>query len=443
MAKQSKIVWFAGILATAGLLFSFFVFGHKPKPDLTVIGPVKMADGIGRQSVELIEALYGALRINYIPTNKLYLADVPEHIASLIKKSDKQLGRVILYEESLPSPNQKFYKRLNQFLGGPKREDQIRIAYSVIESSAIPPLWAEGLNTYFDAVALPDPSLVEVYQSSGVEIPIFVLPLGLNIDPFLEQPLKSKRNDPFCFLNVSSMIPRKNHVGLIQAFYKAFGDNPNVILLLNYRKASAETLAQVSHLIEALQVHNIYLQSEHLDKAHYLQFLLRADVLVSLAKGEGFSIQPREAMALGMPIIISNNTAHTTIIRSGLACAIPCPTSEAAYNPYLKCVCGEEYLADLDAAAAALRTLYENYEKYLEHARERREWASLYRFEHLKPLYLNLIKPSKIFLGERNEITQEGLTTSSADLYHKYQKLASNICLLLLPCFIREVLEPH
>lgn len=393
--------------------------------DLTVIGPIKMFDGIGRQSVELIDCLYDELKINCIKTNKAIYKDVPKHIEKLIKKSNKKLGKVVIYEAPLPMPNNHFYKKLNRFLHGAKNKDQIRIAYSLIESSAIPKLWAEALNSHFDAVVVADPYYIDIYKNSGVEIPIFVLPLGLNLDPFLTAPLKSRRNHPFCFLNVSSMIPRKNHETLIRAFHQAFKDNPDVILKMNYRSTVDNYAAAISSLVESMQATNIFLSNKPLDNLDYLTLFQQADALVTVAKGEGFSIQPREAMSLGLPVIISDNTAHKTIVESGLALCIACPKSEPAYNPYLKCLCGEEFVAGVDETAAAMRELYENYEQHLEMSAERRQWAARYQFANLKPLYLNLVKPLKIILTDYNEITEEGLYTSSVDLYNKYMRLFS------------------
>ena len=422
---RSRFFLFFSILLVGGLCF--FILSMKfQRPYLTVIGFVKMGDGIGRQSAELIHALHDRVNIAFVPTRSSDLSDVPPSIRSiLVKTKKKRMGKIVLYEEPLPIPNGKIHCRLNKFLKEPKNRDQIRIAYSMVESSRIPSEWADSLNTYFDAVAVPDEFLVEVYQLSGVSIPIFILPLGLEMDSFLEQPTKSVRNQPFCFINPSSMIPRKNHEGLIQAFYQAFGDNPDVQLLMNYRYESGNALERVAHLIDTLNVKNIILQNEALDNQQYLQVLLKGDVLVSLSKGEGFSIQPREAMALGLPVVISDNTAHKTIIKTGLACGIDCPIAETAYSPFLHCTCGEEYTADIEQAAGVLRDLYENYEKHLESALERKKWASCYQFENLKPLYLSLIKPTKVILGDRNQITAEALITNSPELYEKYSRLNS------------------
>ncbi|MBS3905212.1 MAG: glycosyltransferase family 4 protein [Simkania sp.] len=413
------------VLAVVCLFFLIEIPSSKA-PHLTVIGFAKMADGLGRQSVELMDGLYDDVELGFIPSSKSDLKDVPERIQHLITQPNDNQGKIVIYESALPSPNEKAEIRLNRVLKGVKNNHQIRIAYSMLESSRIPSKWAELLNKYFDAVVVPDTFLVDVYQCSGVEIPVFVLPLGLDIASFLERPLKRSRNTPFRFVNVSSMVPRKNHEGLIRAFYQAFGDDPEIELHLNYRpNGSSRHLDRIEHLIQSLNVHNIFLGSKRLDHQQYLEFLLQGDALVSLSKGEGFSIQPREAMALGLPVIISNNTAHTTIVKSGLVYAVPCPTTECAYNKSLRCECGEEYVADVYEAAKALRYVYENYETCLESSSQSKQWAAQYQFKNLKPLYLTLVNPSKVVLGNSNELTEGCLTTSSEELYKKYITLTT------------------
>lgn len=415
------------ILLFAAICKLLFIKDQE-RPYLTVIGNSKMADGIGRQSIELIHAFYKDFSIGFIPEKKNLLQDVPKELLPIITNPNKTLGKIIIYEACLPCPGKKSYKTLNKFLKGPKNKDQIRIAYSMIESSLIPKEWAEMLNNYFDLVAVPDEFLVKVYKDSGVTIPIFVLPLGLELNSFLEKPTqvtKCKKAKPFRFINVSSMIPRKNHEALIKAFYRTFKDNPDVELYINFRTGPNETLVKIKNLISSLNAHNIILTNKKLDNAEYLKFFMEADVFVSFSKGEGFSIQPREAMALGIPVVISDNTAHKTILKSGLAIGVLCSSKEPAYNPFLHCYCGEEYITDEEDAVKTLLEIYNNYATHIKLAEDRKKWVNQYCFENLKPLYLSLVKPSNIELGDENIIKENCLITSSPELYQKYCNIFS------------------
>ena len=64
-----------------------------------------------------------------------------------------------------------------------------------------------------------------------------------------------------------------------------------------------------------------------------------------------------------------------------------------------------------------------NYQKYLSLAPKARAWASRYTYENTRSLYVNLVKPKKIFLGDKNEVTDEYLMTNSKILYKKYKDL--------------------
>ncbi len=401
--------------------FSIYIYKLKQKPYLTVAGFVAMGDGLGRLAVECLDAVYDDLNANFFPTRKdINMTDVPERIKPLLeKKRHPKFGQVVIYYDSLPRTN-KLPRDLKKL--GLKNDNQIRIAYSMFEASRIPSKWAEILNSYFDAVAVPDEFLEDVYKLSGVTIPIFVLPIGLDLHLMLNQPLKAKRNDPFCFINTSSLSGRKNPIGVIKAFDQAFHDQPDVKLLMNYRYADKTTLKEVSNLIDSLNAKNIFLTNYKLDNEQYLKYLEQGDAFFSLSKGEGFSIQPREAMALGFPVIISDNTAHTTIVKTGLACAIKCPTTEIC-DIIPQWNCGDVFVADIDEAAKALKEVYENYEVYLEKAQQRRDWAERYQYKHLKNYYLSLFKPKKIKLSDRNEIREDGLVTNCPELYKKYTKV--------------------
>lgn len=430
---MKKYILIFGLLFFLVTFCLFFPTKKKEIPsylfDVSVAGPVKMADGIGRQTVYFMDTLYGTVSMQYFATKSPEdFTDVPENILPFLQKKETEiLGKVLIYQgaiDSLPNPGERpnrCLKRIEE-----KCESQIRIAYSMFESSRIPEHAAAYFNKHFDAIVVPDDFLIEMYQLSGVNIPIFVLPLGLHLEPFLQQPIKKTTNKPFCFVNTSSFIARKNHIGLIRAFHKAFNNDPHVQLCLNGRVNVGSCLSEIDDLIDELGIWNVRATCRSLNSAQYLQFLLKGDVFVTLSKGEGFSIPPREAMALGLPVIISDNTAHKTILQSQLACGISCPSVANAFSVLGQFPIGEEWIADIDEAAHAMRSIYENYEACLLQAEQRREWAKQYCYQNLQSLCLNLVKPKKVILSNKNEITAEGLFTSSEKLYNKYLKVIFN-----------------
>ncbi len=394
---------------------------HK-RPYITLTGPIEMADGIGKQVVELAEALLDEnFKINILPhhVNKV---DVPARILNLLRQKNNLLGKIIITEESLWDHGTELAPRKLPTVTKP---DQIRIAYSMLESSRIPPEWVMQLNLYYDAVAVPDPFLIEAYEKSGVQIPVFEIPLGVDLQPFLKAPLKKERNPVMVFANFSSALDRKNQLLLVQAFAKALGNVEDAVLQINSRGGDEDIRDEIINEIIRSNCSNIRFTEFKLRKDAYVKLFQSVDCYVSLSKGEGFSIQPREAMALGIPVIATDNTGQTTICKSNLVKTVTSAILEPARYFGSPIRCGDRYNCDVEEAAAAIKDVYNHYEEYLKNASQARTWAQSYDFSNntLRNLYKTLVKPQKIILGTENIIHADYLMTNSKTLYEKYQKI--------------------
>lgn len=412
---MKKIALALLVVVLAGSLFLY----NKRRPHLTVIGFVNMADGLGRQAPELIDALQKEISIGFIPTHPNKLADVPTGALPIVSKKNERIGKVVILTDCLWWPGHCPFKRLKT----PANEKQIRIAYSMFESTQIPPMWVAILNTYFDAVAVPDRYYVDVYRNSGVKLPIFELPMGVDFQPFLSAPLKAQPNTPFVFANLSTCTDRKNQIILVRAFAKAFGNDPGYRLLLNCRNSENDYDKLVRQEIETLGLKNVSFMERSLPKQAYVELVRSIDCYVNVAKGEGFSIQPREAMALGIPVICSDNTAQQTICRTGLIRPVAADLTEPALYPWNNRYYGNNFNCSVDDTADALKDVSKNYDKYLQNATEARTWASQYDYPQIIALYRTLVKPKKVILGAENQITPDYLMTDSEELYQKYLNL--------------------
>ncbi|NGX47388.1 MAG: hypothetical protein K1000chlam3_00761, partial [Chlamydiae bacterium] len=333
-----------------------------------------------------------------------------------LKGKKSKWGKVIIFEDMLWRPTKDYYRKILSS----DRSKSIRIAYSLWESTQIPDEWVHILNTHFDAVVVPSPFLVQTYTDCGVKIPIFELPLGLNLDKFLEQPLKNAPGKPFVFGNLSACSERKNQVLLIRAFAKAFGNDPNVLLRINSRYGEEEVRDAIKQEIIKNNLENVIFTQSVFSQEEYLEVFKNIDCYVSPAKGEGFSIQPREAMALGIPVIATNNTGQRVICDSALVKVVSAPHEEPAilpwgeYGQYFNC--NEEELAD------AMHEVRENYPAYIKRASASRAWVKQYQYENLQPFYQMLIQPANVQLGDENKILSNCLIINSRELYKKYKK---------------------
>lgn len=183
----------------------------------------------------------------------------------------------------------------------------------------------------------------------------------------------------------------------------------------------------VTQLIEKLatknNTRNITLIDKSLSHKEYVEFMKSLDCYAFVPKAEGFSVTPREALALGIPCILSNNTAHTTICNTGLVAAVPCPLQEPAHHDHLGCTAGFEFNCTISSVRKALRHIYTNYDYYLSKAAAARKWVTQYTYTNLKDPYLTLVKPKKVYLGTDNSIDRLSITTNCPKLYKKYKTL--------------------
>lgn len=433
------------------LMFCFLIEPHFTKSpyDLTIVGNVMYRESLARLPISLTELLHKDIKINFIRSPGYYdFKDIDPDIAAILKKHNKTAGNVAILFDDIWNT----HKVPADFV---PKESFIKIAYSMIEGTAIPPQWVRILNKKFDLCVVPDIFYKKVYKKCGVSIPIFALAHGMELQAFLDEPIK-KRNEVFTFGSSGMFIPRKNHSLLVEAFHAEFGNNPAVRLMIHGRSVW-EFGCELATMKEAIAgrkpikclapedaednalapgtnklSHNITLLHKPLSRKKYKKFLSSLDCYVLLSKGEGLSITPREALALGKPCIISNNTAHTTIVDSGFVYGVPSliqePSMQSAMGGYI----GFDFNCSIEDVRKALREVYNNYDHYAALAQAGRGWTTQYLWSQRKEKFMNLIKPKKVLLGSDNVVTDTHIMTTSEKLYNKYQTLI-NSAMELLP----------
>lgn len=384
--------------------------------ELTVAGPVLFADGLGRLAIGLIDTFKHDLAINFISSRPfISLKDLPDGVKSLVTPKAKIPGNVGILFDALWMPGNHNYKVMPDCF--------IKLAYSMLESTAIPQEWVYILNKNFDAVIVPDSFYQTVYKKSGVTIPIFVLPHGVYIEELLGYPLKKQKNQPFVFGMSAGFWSRKNHELTIKAFAQEFGNTEKVLLKLHGRFGEESTRKSIMRTLKQYNLSNIIFINQLFNQQEYTQFMTSLDCYVFLSKGEGYSVTPREALALGIPCILSDNTAHKALCKTGFIIPVPCTLQEPAYYEVFKRYLGYNFNCTIQDVRKALRAVYENYNYYLNKARPGRTWVTQYLYKNLKPRYLQFIKPQKVLFGPENKVTNTYIMTNSQKLYRKYKQL--------------------
>jgi glycosyltransferase involved in cell wall biosynthesis len=113
-----------------------------------------------------------------------------------------------------------------------------------------------------------------------------------------------------CF-SLASSFERKNPLGAILAFRRAFGDRMDRLLVMKLSHVTHYP-ADMARLRAAIAgAPNIRLDDRTLPRADAHALLAAADIVLSLHRSEGFGLVPAEAMLLGRPVIATNWSGNT------------------------------------------------------------------------------------------------------------------------------------
>jgi glycosyltransferase involved in cell wall biosynthesis len=116
-----------------------------------------------------------------------------------------------------------------------------------------------------------------------------------------------------------SSFARKNPLGAIDAFRRAFGDRTDVQLIVKTRNL-AHSPATAKFIKEAIGgSSNIRLLDGTLAEADRWSLLRSVDALISLHRAEGFALGPAEAMSLGKPVIATGWSGNLDFMAAGSA----------------------------------------------------------------------------------------------------------------------------
>ncbi len=130
-------------------------------------------------------------------------------------------------------------------------------------------------------------------------------------------------------LAVSTLEPRKNHIGLIKAFYQAQKKKhgPTMLALAGGKGWLYE---ETQRLVEELRLEQKVRFLGHVSDHDLVMLYSLADVFAFPSFAEGFGVPPLEAMACGAPVITSNTTSLPEIVGDAAIQVDPYNTGELA-----------------------------------------------------------------------------------------------------------------
>ena len=178
------------------------------------------------------------------------------------------------------------------------------------EFGSLPKAWLPALHLV-DEIWAYSRSVRDCYLEAGMPSDrVHVMPLGVDPEIFRPglEPLEMHHSPEFRFLFVGGTIFRKGIDVLLSAFARAFPPHDGVGLVIKdmgtksfYRGQTAE--AKVAALRE--RGYSVEYIDRDLDESEIAKLYAACDCLVHPFRGEGFALPVVEAMACGLPVIVT------------------------------------------------------------------------------------------------------------------------------------------
>lgn len=245
------------------------------------------------------------------PTTALDNVPAAQHdaLARLVERPPHATGPTILisqhYPVHVPTP-------------GEVHGDDLPLAYFFWEESLVPASTVAVLNEGFRGVLVPSRSVAAALLDSGLAIPIRAIGYAPDLRAYqaLADTRAPRSGRPFCFLHVSSCFPRKGVDVLLAAWAEAFRATDNVRLVI---KGFPNPHNDVADQLAALRARDpniaaIELIDADIDESAMLDLYRNADAMVLPTRGEGFNIPAAEAMAAGLPLIVTEGGGHMDFV---------------------------------------------------------------------------------------------------------------------------------
>jgi GT2 family glycosyltransferase/glycosyltransferase involved in cell wall biosynthesis/tetratricopeptide (TPR) repeat protein len=255
------------------------------------------------------------------------------------------------------------------------------------EFGALPQDWvrrASGVDEFW----VPSQFVRDCYLASGVPAQkVFVVPNGVDAGKFNPQaaPMKLSTRKKFKFLFVGGTIGRKGPDLLLKAYLEHFTSGDDVCLVIkDFGGTSVYSGQTLESHIRAAQSRpdapEILYLNEELPPAALPGLYTACDCFVLPYRGEGFGLPALEAMACGLPVIVTAGGATDDFVRDDFGWRIPAIRKQFGDEVSGMKLTGNGWLLEPDPAAIGDKMRHAFH--HLEEVRERGNLASRQAHQH-------------------------------------------------------------
>ena len=265
--------------------------------------------GSSRSFVESLDRHGISVRYRYVyGPGTVFPVQEPEH-------SDSYIVNMVRAREFGQAPVQVVYAQGDVFQ---KNTGKYKIGFTMLEVDGLPPEWVRQANL-MDEVWVPSSFNEHTFRSSGVTVPIRVVPLGVDPAYFSPKIRNKKAGEEFTFLSVFEWGSRKAPDVLLRAFSDEFDVKEPVRLLCkaNNFDPGVNIREEITKLALRKNGGRIVIAENQILQQYELGVLYRsADCFVLPTRGEGWGMPILEAMACGLPVIATKWSSQSDFMTS-------------------------------------------------------------------------------------------------------------------------------
>lgn len=234
-------------------------------------------------------------------------------------------------------------------------DGQFNSILTMWESRQLPESFRDTLHE-FQLVMVPSPQNVELFGKYHDNVRL----VTLGVEPELWHPISVTPPGPFFDFLIAGRGNRKG----IDLAYKAFKT-----VFRDYKPTGSQPIPRL--LMKSLRGHGDFWSENVVHHVGMLEPLEERDLYASAhcyiqpSRGEGFGLQPLQAMALGRPTILTDAHGHESFAKLG----IPISAGIAKADYFIYGNAGEWWEPNLDEICEAMWDVYQNYEFHVEHAK--------------------------------------------------------------------------
>lgn len=173
----------------------------------------------------------------------------------------------------------------------------ITLGSTMFETDSIPPFWVPCCDAT-QGIIVPSDHCARAFREH-LSVPVEVAPLGVDTD-FYRPVVRTGREDvPFTFLMSGLLHYRKGAEFAVRAFAEEFNGHAHARLILKTRRGFLDLGGQ------DVPAH-VHVIDEDYTREQMRALYRDADCFLAPSRGEASGLTPREAMATGLPTIVTN-----------------------------------------------------------------------------------------------------------------------------------------